>query len=684
MAVKLKTRKEILVSALLVIAILLVYWQVKTYPFVNYDDMAYVVDNPHINSGINPQGIAWSFSSMYLSNWYPLTWISHMVDFSLYGTNPGQHHMTNVLFHIINTLLLFFLFRRITQEVWKSAFIAAVFALHPLHVESVAWIAERKDVLCAFFWFLTMWGYVGYVEKPSVYRYALVFLFLFMGILSKPMIVTLPFVLLLMDYWPLGRFSSGLQKSPITPCKTGSTYLILEKIPLFLLVAGASVITFIAQKAGGAVSDPDFLSLGLRIENALVSYVQYLGKAFWPQGLCALYPHPLQVPFWKALSAGLLLISISIGVLQSHRKHPYLAAGWLWYVGTLVPVIGLVQVGRQAMADRYIYIPLIGLSIMVAWGIPELLKRRRLCRAVLPVGSVLFLTFLAYATWIQTGYWASSVRLFERVIQVTKDNYIAHYNLANALLRDKDHDKAIFHYSKALEIKPEAKMYNNRGLAHFQKKDMVQARRDYLMALEMGEDAQDTYNNLGILMAFEGDLNRAIRFYLKSLEIKPSAEVRNNLGLALVRQGKIQEAIVSFQKALQEAPDYPDPRKNLERTRAIKHQLDLAVHEMQKALNADPMQHPIAASLKTLVQTREGLEEAIESYQRALSAQPGYRRRALKAKNYLPVAITLKDYDQIFPLFQELGRLSPDSPEAAHQTDRIHEAQREIRCPTTR
>ena len=406
--------RDILVCLFLVMATLAVYWQVQNYDFVNFDDNDYVYDNRHVQDGLTLKSIIWAFTNIHASNWHPVTWLSHMMDYQLYGMNPGRHHLTNLLFHIANTLLLFLVFRKMTDSLWQSGFVAALFALHPLHVESVAWVSERKDVLSTFFWMLTMWSYIWYVEHPAVKRYILVVLFFALGLMSKPMLVTLPFVLLLLDFYPLNRFQSQQPKgSANAQQRSIALRLILEKIPLFVLVAMSSAMTFYAQKHGKTVASLEVIPLKSRVANALVSYVSYIIKTIYPSKLAVLYPHPGILPWWQIAGACLLLVTISFLAIRVVKQSPYFVVGWLWYLGTLVPVIGLVQVGIQSMADRYTYVPLIGIFIIIVWGIPELVAQWRYRKICLATLATVVLTILMAMTWKKVGYWKSSITLFE-------------------------------------------------------------------------------------------------------------------------------------------------------------------------------------------------------------------------------------------------------------------------------
>ena len=501
-------RYKLLVCVFLAVATLAVYWQVGSYEFVNYDDNYYISDNSHVQQGLTGDSIIWAFTATHIANWHPLTWLSHMLDCQLYGMNPTGHHLTNVFFHLVNTLLLFLVLKWMTGALWRSGFVAALFALHPLHVESVAWVAERKDVLSTLFWMLTMWAYLGYTKRPGVKRYLLILLFFALGLMAKPMLVTLPFVLLLLDYWPLGRIwlgQSGIEHPVANQAniaakkpRTQIFRLLLEKTPLFALAAVSSVVTFIVQKSGGAVKALETYPFNIRITNAMVSYFRYISKAIWPQKLAALYPHPGQsLPMWHAALAGLLLVVISTVVIRAGRRCPYLPVGWLWYVGTLVPVIGLVQVGEQAMADRYTYVSLIGLFIIIAWGVPELVKGWRQRRLALGVSAGVLLLGLMVCTWFQARHWKDTITLFTHAVNVTANNYVAHYSLGLALGKEGKLEESMEHSYKALRIKPDyADAHNNLGTALAKQGRMKEAAAHFSEALRINPDYQKARENL--------------------------------------------------------------------------------------------------------------------------------------------------------------------------------------------
>ncbi len=564
------------VCLFLTIAILAVFWRVQDHGFVNLDDDLYVTANPRVQAGLTVDGAVWAFTTTHASNWHPLTWLSHMVDCDLFGLNPGGHHFTNLLFHIANTLLLFLVFEQMTGALWPSAFVAALFALHPLHVESVAWVAERKDVLSTFFWLLTMGLYLRYVKRPRGGRYILVLVSFSLGLMAKPMLVSLPFVLLLLDYWPLGRleFVPSSLTTQLDTAKSTVLWsrrslilrLVLEKVPLFGLATVSSIVTFLAQRSGGALESLNTIPLHIRFANTLVAYVTYMEKTVWPHDLAVFYPHPGRgLPVWQAAGAGLLLLSITVLVLRTARRHPYLTTGWLWYLGTLVPVIGLVQVGAHAMADRYTYIPLIGLFIVMAWGLSDILARwphRRIALATLTAG---FLVAFMICSRLQVQYWQNSIALFQHTLNVTNDNWLTHNNMGNALARQGRLDEAANHYSKALHIRPDDPMaHNNLGITLAEQGRLDEAVAHYSEALCIDVEFVAAYYNLGNALVQRGEFERAIASYVKALEIKPQfAEAHNNYAMVLAQQGKLDEAVSHFEEALRIKPDFQEARHNL-------------------------------------------------------------------------------------------------------------------------
>jgi tetratricopeptide (TPR) repeat protein len=613
-------RRELLVCLFLVLATLTVYWQVGNYEFVNLDDDKYIIENSQVQKGLSRESVAWAFTTDHMANWHPVTWLSHMLDFQLYGLNPRGHHLTNVFFHLVNTLLLFLVLQRMTGALWRSGFVAALFALHPLHVESVAWVAERKDVLSTLFWMLTLWAYIGYVKRPGVKRYLLIIVPFALGLMAKPMLVTLPFVLLLLDYWPLERIQLGqagighpaasqpsiIAKKP----RAQALSLLLEKIPLFLLAVGSSVVTFMVQTGGGAVGALEVYPFKLRIANALLAYVRYIIKMIWPQNLAVFYPHPGQsLPMWQAAAAGLLLLLISAVVIRVGRRQPYLPVGWLWYVGTLVPVIGLVQVGAQAMADRYTYVPLIGLFIMVAWAVPELLARWRHSKPALVLAATSLVVALMVCTSLQVKHWKNSLTLFGHALRVTTNNSQIHNNLANVLTQKGMLQKAIAHYSKALEINPNyADAHINLGVALANQGRLADAIKHYSAALRLKPKSPELHNNLGVALYSKGNVHAAIENYLTAVELRPDyAEAHNNLGNGLAQQGRLTEATVHYAKALTIRPDYPEAHNNLGVALARQGKFHQAINHFRQALRLKD----------DYAQARANLERALEEVSKA-------------------------------------------------------------------
>jgi tetratricopeptide (TPR) repeat protein len=597
----LKISGDILVCLLLVAATLAVYWQVQNYDFIRWDDTQYVTENPYVQAGLSGKGFIWAFTTNHASNWHPLTWLSHMLDCQLYGLNPAGHHLTNVFLHTVNVLLLFWILSRMTGTLWRSGFVAALFAIHPLHVESVAWVAERKDVLSTPFWLLTMWAYVRYVDRPGIKTYLVVLFTFTLGLMAKPMLVTLPCVLLLLDYWPLTRVQvgqlDGSLSAPVQPpsgsskAKPQALRLLWEKAPLFALAAISSLVTFLVQKGGGAVRDLEIYPVTIRIANALVSYVKYIGKMIWPRDLAVLYPHPGEsLPLWQAVGAGLLLLMVSFAVIRAAKRYPYLTVGWLWYLGTLVPVIGLVQVGQQAMADRYTYVPLIGLFIMIAWGVYELLSKVSHRRILLATGAGVLITALMICTWKQVRLWQDSITLFEHTLSITSNNYSMHHNLANVLRESGKIDEAIAHYSKALEINPNhARAHNNLGIALAQKGRLDDAAYHHSQAIRINPDNVEAYHNLGLILARQRKLDDAIVYFSKALELDPdSADVHTGMGTVLLFQGKLEEATVYFTKALELNPDHAEAHNHYGVVLAHQGRLDDAIIHFSQAVRINP------------------------------------------------------------------------------------------------
>ncbi|MCP4716954.1 MAG: tetratricopeptide repeat protein, partial [Deltaproteobacteria bacterium] len=549
--------REIAVAAALVIITLAVYAQTAGFEFVSYDDELYVVSNRHVASGLAAENISWAFRSNRASNWHPLTWLSHMLDCSLFGLDAGRHHLVGVVLHIVNALMLFAVLRLMTGALWRSGFTAALFALHPLHVESVAWVAERKDVLSTFFCFASLLAYACHVRRPRLTAYLLVVLFFVCGLLSKPMLVTLPFVLLLLDWWPLQRVRAAADVDAWRG-------LLCEKIPLFVLAGLSCLVTYFVQQGGGAVAHFELLPFSVRVANALVSYGAYMLKMVAPTGLAVLYPHPGEAQWLQACCCLALLAGLTVPVVRWGGKYRFLVTGWLWYLGTLVPVIGLVQVGVHSMADRYTYVPLVGLFIIIVWGAAEVAAGRRIAERVLAIAGVVGLCVLAVLSWVQTGYWKNSVVLYEHALAVTQNNYVVHNNLAVALSREGRAAEAIPHYREALRHRPDALTYLNLGILYEGQGQYPAAMNYYVEALKADPDYAEAHGNLGVVLALADRTQEAIGHYRRALQLNPDyAKVHFTLGLALAEENRLSEAIGHYLEAVRIEPAHAGAHCNL-------------------------------------------------------------------------------------------------------------------------
>ncbi len=582
-----RTSTAALLSIALAVIILAVYMQVGNHDFLNFDDYTYVTNNPHVASGVTYPNFMWAFTSVDAANWHPITWLSHMIDVQLYGMNPRGHHLTNVVIHTVSALFLFLLLFRVTGALWQNLFVAALFALHPLHVESVAWVAERKDVLGALFWFLTLLLYVAYEEKRKISLYLLTLFAFMLGLMSKPMLVTLPFVMLLIDFWPLDRFEEG--RGPRQHLRR-LLVLTKEKVPFFACSFLSAVITIYAQNRGGAVQDLNEISFRLRSENALIAYVKYIGKTIWPHDLAVLYPFPPAIPIWQAIGSLLFLFLVSAAAILTARRHRYITVGWFWFLVTLLPVIGLIQVGGQSMADRYSYIPLTGLFIIAAWGVPDLIKGLRHRQGILALLAGTVIIASAALTWQQLGYWRDNISLYRHTLQITTDNSSINYNLGLALQAKGDLDAAIQEYREALRITPNSKnAHYNLGLALQTRGDPDAAIQEYRQTLWINPDEADAHYNLGIVLSAKGDLDAAIYEYREALRINHNnANAHNNLGAALAGKGDLDAAIHEYREAIRINNNLENAHNNLGAVFATKGNLDAAIHEFQEALRINP------------------------------------------------------------------------------------------------
>ncbi len=632
-------RMVICLSLALVTAAL--YWPMTHHEFVNLDDESYITDNPQVTAGLTGPGITWAFRTGYAANWHPLTWISHMLDCQLYGVNPAGHHLTNLLFHIANSLLLFLWLSRLTGTVWRSALVAALFAWHPVHVESVAWVAERKDVLSAFFWLLTLIAYTRYAHKRSngekpgaTLDYLLALFFFACGLMSKPMVVTLPFVLLLLDYWPLARCScfrpqvSGPeQSSTLNPqLSTKSVFgLIYEKLPFFALAGAGCVVTFLAQKGGGAVWSSG-LPLPARIANALVSYMRYISKTFWPADLAVVYPYPHYWPTTLVLGAILGLAFWTGFFLWRARQNPFLIIGWLWFLGTLVPVTGIIQVGPQSMADRYLYLPGIGLFILTVWVLAHLANLRPGWRPAVVLLAMAALAGCLVCTRIQLSFWQNSLTLLRHAVSVTTDNYIACNFLGRALDDTGKTDESLPWYEESVRIEPhypEAQF--NLGRAWLYQGKPEAAGEHLAAAVKLVPDDAGARYYLGMALLNDGRLNEATEQFTEAVRLDPGlARAHSQLALALIKQGKTMEAIFHFSRAVRLQPDDAGAHFNLGLALLDNRQPAEAAVEFAEELRLSPNETRGHYRLAQALQQQNQWGDAIHHYREALRLMPEF------------------------------------------------------------
>jgi Flp pilus assembly protein TadD len=604
-------KRLIVISLVLAVFTFIVYFQVTQNEFINLDDETYIINNKQIQNGLTVKGIIWAFTTGHAANWHPLTWISHMIDVQLFGLNPGGHHLINVLFHLANTVLLFFVLNRITQALWQSAFVAVLFALHPLHVESVAWASERKDVLSAFFWMLTMALYASYVSRPNYGRFLAVLLCFALGLMAKPMLITLPFVLLLLDYWPLRRLerngpAQGIKPSlkkkkreeipaiseppdqPATTPWSSIRPLLSEKIPFFILAIFSSFITYFVQDV--AIQSYKSFPLSVRLSNAFHSYLIYIVKMVWPVNLAVFYPHPGSWPTYRVLVSILTVILFTVQAFRLRKKYPYVFVGWSWYVGTLVPVIGIVQVGIQSMADRYTYLPLIGLFIIIAWGLPDILKTWPYRKRVLIALTACCFLGVSLLTWRQVGYWRNNLSLYNHTLSITKSNFPIHITRGQAFFKLGMINEAIADFNKAIEINPQYDFsYNNRGSIYRFLGNTKQAMRDFDRAIDLEPREILGYYNRGLTYILLGDYQQAIRDLNKVIELAPRrAEAYNSRGMVYSHLGNYAQAIIDIDKAIELDPEEAKAFNNRGMVYGHLGNFTEAIKNINKAIELDP------------------------------------------------------------------------------------------------
>jgi protein O-mannosyl-transferase len=611
-------RLDLWIALALALAVFAVYVQVRHFEFTGYDDPEFVINNLNLRDGLSPTSFAWAFRTGYAANWFPLTWLSYLLGVSLYGLDSGWHHLTNVFLHAMNSILLFFVLRRLTGARWRSAFVALLFAVHPLHVEPVVWVAERKEVLSGLFWMLSIWAYVAFVKRPRAGAYLLLVLAFCCGLMSKPMIVTLPFVLLLLDFWPLERWKNATWRR-----------LILEKAPLLALAAAASVITLIVQKGEGAVASVAEVPLVFRIENALISYLDYVLQFLWPARLAVLYPYASQVPIWKVIGAAAVLAAITALAISQRTRRPYFSVGWFWFAGVLVPVIGLVQVGIQSRADRYMYIPLIGLAVIAVWGLHEIAMRRAAIRPMAALGIAACCTYGAVA-WYNAAYWRDTVTLFRHAISVTEDNWGALGVLSQALVRQNRVDEAMPYIDQALRLRP---------------------------------NLPETHINFGAALSERGDFDAAEAQYRKALQLDPnSADAHEGVGVIQTEKGRLDDALVNLTAAERAMPGDANKHYNLGRAYGLADHPDSAAAEFAEAVRLQPDDAAARFNLGTAYVAQERFSEAADQFREAVRLKPDYTSARFNLGGALA---SLGRLDEAMGEFREVLRVQPDFPGAA-------------------
>ena len=599
------------------------------YDFITFDDHVYITENFHIQSGFSLDSLRWAFTTRYVDLWNPMLWLSFMLDYQLYGLNAGGYHLTNLILHILSTLLLFWLFHRMTGSVWPSAFVAAFFALHPLHVESVAWVSERKDTLSAFFWMLTLCFYVWYTEKPDIKRYMLTIFCFMLALMSKPMVVTLPLILILLDYWPLRRFpfqeskyvptditqiSTKQEKKKIKQKKTNDKknmlataknaspeagialfhdkFHLLEKTPFFILSVIIVIVTLHAPEAAD-IQPSRLLPLSARLANAPVSFVTYLVNTFWPHDLAVLYPFTEQIPLWQVAVSVLVIIAISAFAIATAKNLPYLFTGWFWFMITILPVIGILQISTAApyaMADRYHYLPSIGLAFMLAWGLPSLIRKENIRKKILFPTAIIFLGFMAVISYRQSAFWKNSEILFHHALQVTKDNYVMHYNLALPLSDEGRSEESLYHYNESIHIKPDyIEAYYNRGNLYVKLGKDLLAIDDFSNTVNLNPHYVIAYNNRGNAYNRLGKYQPAIEDFNKAISLSPRyPNAYNNRGNAYASLGRHQQALVDFNEAIRLKPDYADAYYNRGVVFAELRQYQNAIEDLNQDISLVP------------------------------------------------------------------------------------------------
>ena len=612
-----------------------VYASVWRSDFVRFDDPDYVTRNPQVTAGLAMRGIVWAFTTGHAANWHPLTWLSHMIDVQLVCVNAGPHHLTSLLLHAVNTVLLFTVLRRMTSSPWRSAFVAALFAIHPLHVESVAWVSERKDVLSTLFWMLALLSYAAYVRHADARRYGLLSVLFALGLMAKPMVVTLPLVLLLLDVWPLRRITFWRDGRTMLSPGDGATImrLVREKIPLLVLAVASTAVTLIVQRRWGAVGSLSAYPLSLRLENTLVNYVAYVEKMVWPVGLSAFYPYRQSVSAFTVAAAAFVLIATTVSVIRGARTRPYLLVGWFWYLVTLTPVIGVVQAGLQSIADRYTYVPLIGLFIIASWGAADLAERWLPQRVVLPTAAVLILAACAVAARRQVETWRNSLALWQHAADVTSNNAYAQYNLGVVLVQAGRFDDGIARFREAIRIDPNnADVHIDLANALDERGAVDEALTEFATVVRLRPEYAEARVAFGNLLRARGRNSDAIAQYREGVRLDATlASAHNELGNALTSDGQFSNALVEYQEAVRLAPGFAEAHNNVGAGLARAGKREDAMAEFLTALRLKPNDATFHYNAALMLEALGRMNEAVEHLRAALQIDPRHdaARRAL-------------------------------------------------------
>jgi protein O-mannosyl-transferase len=676
----------------LIALILMVYSQVVQFGFANIDDSVYVTQNSYVLGGLSAEGLKWAFTSTFAGFWHPITWLSLMLDAQIYGSWAGGYHLTNLLLHVLSSLMLFMILHRTTGSFWRSGFVAALFALHPLHVESVVWIGERKDVLSAFLGMLTIYAYVYYIEHPGIKRYLLILIFFLLSLMSKPMLVTIPFVLLLLDYWPLDRISFNFKSSDVTTSdensfvvsKTASVRrVILEKIPLFILIIPISMVTFFAEKKIGALSSMESLTLDMRFYNALISYIRYIEKTILPINLSVYYPHPGTWPAWQVMIAASIIILLSVLVFGKMTRYPYLTVGWLWYLGTLVPVIGLIQVGSFSMADRYTYIPLIGLFIMFVWGIPDLMRRLPYKKAVLSFGALLLIIVFLILSWQRCKLWGDNYLLWNDVLKkyniysignFKEKNTIAFaYNFRGICYAEKgNYRQAVDDYNVALKINSQYKeALNNRANAYRMIGQNDLALKDFKQIITINPKFADAYYNRGLLYLEINHLDNALADFTTAINVDPNmADYFNNRGVALRLKGEYEKSFADFNQALKLNKNFAEAYFNRGMIFQIHRRYFPAIVNYTEALRIKPTYADARFRRGTVFASLGKYDQAIKDFNHIIQIDS---KHIDALKNLGIVLKNMKRYEESSIQFKKILQIKPNDPEALKNLKEIGE-----------